>query len=261
MKGGARGIQSIEVSGRILDALIISGEPMMLKDLAEAAGLKPAQCHAYLTSLKNVGLVHQDWATGHYSAGPAALRLGVSWLQSDSMTAQTVEELKAITEELGVMSLITVWGQFGPTIVHIYAGLTQAALNLRQGSLFSVTGTAAGRVFAAYCHGPEIRAQVEDELAHRAVSPSLGEELTTEDFDAHMRDIEKHGYSAANEKPIPGVNAVAVPLFGADGRLRLVASLIGGIDRLPVGEADLPVQRMLALSKRLSRGAPAPVEG
>lgn len=249
MKEGARGIQSIEVSGRILKSLTQAGEPMMLRDLASASDLKPAQCHAYLTSLKTVGLVHQDWATGLYSAGPMALRLGVSRLQNDPLTARVIQELKTLTEELGVLSLIIVWSHFGPTIVHIYAGPTQAALNLRHGSLFSVTGTATGRVFAAYCDGPEIRAQIEDELAHRAASPSLGSDLTLEDFNSHVAEIRALGYSVTCGNPIPDLNAISIPIFDANGKMAFVASITGRAERLPVDDDSYPVERMKQIAE------------
>lgn len=252
MKEGARGIQSIEVSGRILKALVNAGDPMMLRDLASASELKPAQCHAYLTSLKSVGLVHQDWATGLYSAGPMALRLGVSRLQNDPLTARAIQELKSLTEELGVLSLIIVWSEFGPTIVHIYAGPTQAALNLRHGSLFSVTGTATGRLFAAYCDGPEIRAQIEDELAHRAASPSLGVDLTVEDLKAHVAEIRARGYSITSGNPIPDLNAISVPVFDASGKMAFVASITGRAERLPVEEDSYPVERMKQIAEQVS---------
>lgn len=253
MSDGGRGIQSVEVSGRILRALVKTGEPMMLKDIAGEADLKPAQCHAYLTSLKAVGLVHQDWATGLYAAGPFALRLGVSWLHGNPQSALAIRDLKALTEEFGVMALITAWGQFGPTIVHIYADLAQAALNLRQGSLFSVTGTANGRVFAAFRDAPDIRTQIEGELAHRAGYQAIGADLTPEDFTAHVREVRNRGYSVARGSPIPGVNAIAVPLFGTDGKLAFAASLIGSVQNLAVDPDAPAVQRMVEMARALSR--------
>lgn len=252
MKDGARGIQSVEVSGRILRALVETGEPMMLKDLAETAELKPAQCHAYLTSLKNVNLVHQDWATGLYSAGSFALRLGVSWLESNPLTSRAIRELRALTEEFGVMSLLTAWGQFGPTIVHIYAGQTQGALNLRQGSRFSVTRAATGRIFAAFSTSPDVQARIDAELAHRSDTVSLGTDLLPEDFTAMIEDIRACGYSVAREAPIPGVNAISIPLFNANGQLACAATLIGTVKDLNVNPDSPVVQRMLEAAQKLS---------
>ena len=45
-----RGIQSIEVGGQVLRALVHCGRPMALNDLAFEAGMAPARAHPYLMS-------------------------------------------------------------------------------------------------------------------------------------------------------------------------------------------------------------------
>lgn len=251
MAEGPRGIQSIEVSGRILRAIVESGRPMMLKALAEASDLTPAQCHAYLTSLKNTGLVHQDWASGLYSAGPFALRLGVNWINSDTRTSRAVEALRKLTEEFAVMALIVVWGEFGPTIIHTSAGSSQAALNIRQGSRFSVSGTAAGRLFAAYDRNPAVARQLEAELSHKVKAHSLGETLTADTIAARIEEVRRCGYAVASGAPIPGVNAVCVPVFSKDG-IAFAACLIGASDRLSVESNSRPIKRMVDMARHLS---------
>ena len=76
-----RGIQSIEVGGQVLLALVHHGRPMALKDLAGAAGMAPAKAHPYLVSYARIGLIGQDPQTGLYFLGPLALQLGLISLQ------------------------------------------------------------------------------------------------------------------------------------------------------------------------------------
>ena len=68
--GERRGIQSIEVGGSLLSALVREGKPMMLKDLAREAGMPVAKAHPYLVSFGKLGLVEQDALTGRYGLGP-----------------------------------------------------------------------------------------------------------------------------------------------------------------------------------------------
>jgi DNA-binding IclR family transcriptional regulator len=252
MAKSTRGIQSVEVSGRIIQALIAAGRPMMLKDMAREAELKPAQCHAYLTSLKNIGFVHQDSSTGLYAAGALALRLGVGWMKSDPLMSNLIMKLKAVTEELGVMSIITVWGQFGPTIVHIYAGLTQAALNLRHGSSFSVTGSAIGHVFAAHYEVDKVSSRMNAELSGIGENIALGEQMSRENLNITIRQIKASGYSIEEGRFIPGLNTVAVPIFTNNQKLFAVASLIGTPDKLSVAVNSAPINKMLNLSQSIS---------
>lgn len=260
MREGARGIQSIEVSGRILRALAQTCKPMMLKDLAQAADLAPAQCHAYLTSLRHVGLVRQDPATGLYRTGSFALRLGIGWMKSTPQAAAALRELKALTEELGVMSLLAVWGAAGPTIIHINAGVTQTALNIRQGTLFSVTGTATGRVFAAFGTSPDIGQQIAVDLDKSRQRSGIGSILTRADFDQERSATRAQGYATAEGGPVPGLNAVSAPIFGCDGQMRFVGTLIGPTDELAVGEDAVAVRRLLTVTRSLSaRGGDAEI--
>ena len=86
-----RGIQSIEVGGALLAALEAHGAPMMLRDLAAAAGMSPAKAHPYLVSFGKLGLVEQDPLTGRYKLGPFALRLGLTALQGLNPLRAAVE--------------------------------------------------------------------------------------------------------------------------------------------------------------------------
>ena len=76
-----RGIQSVEVGGRLLQALAHHGLPMALKDLAADAGMTAAKAHPYLVSFGHIGLVEQERDSGRYALGPLALQMGLISLQ------------------------------------------------------------------------------------------------------------------------------------------------------------------------------------
>lgn len=253
MASGARGIQSIEIGGRILTALADSNEAMMLRDIALAAELAPAQCHAYLTSLRRVGLVDQESPSGRYCMGPFAMHLGIGWLRSSPLPATAIAALKKLSDETGILSLIAVWGRGGPTIVHINEGAATAALNLRQGTLYSVTGTATGRVFAAFLDPAITKAWIESELTGSRTRKTLGHILTRPEFAAALQATKKLGYSIANEVPIPGINAISVPVFDSNGHFELVASLVGPVKMLPVDADSAAIHRLLQTARGITR--------
>lgn len=51
------GIQSVEVGHALLEALARARGPLMLRDLAAAAGMRAAKAHRYLVSFQRLGLV------------------------------------------------------------------------------------------------------------------------------------------------------------------------------------------------------------
>lgn len=252
MSQRARGIQSVQVSGRILRSLTEANGPMMLKELASAADLVPAQCHAYLTSLRNVGLVHQDHMTGHYRTGPFAMHLGVGWLKSSPLASTAVRELKTLTDELELISLIAVWGNFGPTIAAVNTSVSLPSLNIRQGTIYSVTGTATGHVFAAFGNFPTLKAQINASFDRSSTTRGIGSYLTRDDLDEALRKTRARGYAIAANAPIPGISAAAAPIFDEQGALKFVATVIGRSEDTSVTDDSIVVKRLLSLTKKLS---------
>src|ERR1700754_1218670 len=149
MKVEGRGVQSIEVGGRILTALIEFGQPTMLRDLAARAGMTSAQAHAYLVSYRKLGLVEQDPASGRYFLGPFALQLGLVRMRGTDPLRMASNVAVELSEKTGYMVTVTVWGTHGPTIIQVHEAAYPVHVNLRVGALYTLTGTATGRLFAA----------------------------------------------------------------------------------------------------------------
>jgi DNA-binding IclR family transcriptional regulator len=91
-----RGIQSIEVSGRILNVLLETTGAVMLKDIAAKTDMAAAQVHAYLSSFKRMDLVVQDPGDGRYSLGALALRLGLAYRDSYAPLRNASETLAVV---------------------------------------------------------------------------------------------------------------------------------------------------------------------
>ncbi len=115
-----RGIQSIEVGGKILFALLEHSSSLPLGALAKAAGMSGANAHAYLVSYGNLGLVRQDPNTGEYELGPLALQLGLAALHRLDPIKIAVPMTREFAERTGQTIAIAVLGNLGPVIVHLH---------------------------------------------------------------------------------------------------------------------------------------------
>ena len=65
-----RGIQSLDNTGQLLNALADAGRPLPLGDLARAAGMAPAKAFPHLVSLQKIGLLARN-ADGDFEIGRA----------------------------------------------------------------------------------------------------------------------------------------------------------------------------------------------
>lgn len=250
-KPEGRGIQSIEVGGRLLSQLVSANGPIMLKDLAALADLAPAQAHAYLASYRRVGLVEQDAETGRYSLGPAAVRLAVARMRSTEPTASASKAAIELANRLGLMVAIVMWGPHAPTAIQILEGEDRLNINLQPGAIFSVTRTPAGWIFDAFGDKKLVEARIDIELTsvvNHGVSGSMARRRTARELEA----IQRQGFAGAVESPVPGLSSMAAPVFGTDGSLAYAISVIGRSADLEIKASGGDVQAMLETTRLLS---------
>src|SRR5579883_2597101 len=170
-----QGIQSVEVAGRLLQALAKARQPQMLRDLAAAAAMPAAKAHRYLVSLGRMGLVEQQPESGLYDLGSFALELGLSALARLDPVAIASGSLVELCQEIGQTVALAVWANQGPTIVRWVGADTPVAASLRVGSVMPLTRSATGQVFLAFLPRETTLPFVSRELtdnARKGLAPS-----------------------------------------------------------------------------------------
>ncbi|SAK88912.1 IclR family transcriptional regulator [Caballeronia ptereochthonis] len=225
-----RGIQSVEVGARLLDALAARREPLALSALAEAAELSTAQAHTYLVSLTRLGLVKRDALTGNYEPGPLSLRLGLLNLEQQPAYRAAAPRVAALALATGMSVAVSVAGPQGPTIVRYERGGFPLHVNLHVGTVMSLSATSTGRVFRAFDDPTRVAAM----LAHQA-------ETDAPEMAAHIDEIRARGIERGVDAPSPGVSSMSVPVFDGAHRMQLALTAIG-----PTGLCDVAWDSLLA---------------
>ncbi len=235
-----RGIQSVEVGGQLLLALVHDGRPMALKDLAREAGMAPAKAHPYLVSFGKLGLIVQDEVSGRYGLGPLAMQLGLISLQQMDPVRLATAQLPGLAQEVGQTVGIAVWGPRGATIVRTEEGPLAVNVSMRHGTVMSLRGTASGRLFAAWLPRADVRAGSPEVVFDAA-------------FEADLEAIRHAGFSHAVDAAVPGVSALAAPVFDAAGRIVLSLTAIGPGASFDVSADSPSAQALLRCAAKLSR--------
>src|SRR3712207_6514473 len=107
------------------------------------------------------------------------------------------EAAAELAAELGLMVTIAVWGTFGPTIVQVHEAADQVHVNLRAGAVYSITGTATGRAFAAYLPAGQVASRLEAELAEAPRSQRVGNPVSRAQFERVVARVRQRGYAVA----------------------------------------------------------------
>ena len=222
-----RGIQSIEVGGALLQALVRHGAAMMLKDLAREAGMPPAKAHPYLVSFGKLGLIEQDPITGRYGLGAFSLQMGLSALHALNPLRVATPAAARLSDEIEQNVAIAVWGNQGPTIVSIEECSRPVHVNMRAGTVMSLLNSATGRVFAAFLPERMTGPLVQGELARLASSEQAAPRLSRKHIEEDLGDVRERRLARAVGHPIPGINAFCAPVFDHTGHIALAITAMG----------------------------------
>ena len=264
-----RGIQSIEVGGQVLLTLVHQGRPMALKDLAREAGMAPAKAHPYLVSLGRIGLIAQNETTGYYFLGPLALQLGLISLQQANPVHVATPLIAELAKLIGHTVALAVWGNRGATIVRLEESPAAVHVNMRHGTVFSMTNTASGRLFAAYLDTATIKQQFEDDRRRQKARPDVVEASMPaatsrpnwRDFEQQLMQVRMKGLSRSVGEVVPGVNAMAAPVFDHTGAIVLCVVAIGPAAMFDTHWDATLAQSLRECAQQISMRLGAPAQG
>ena len=218
------GIQSVEVAASILEALAEAPAAAPLKSLAAAASMPPAKVHRYLVSLTRSGLVEQDPVTGHYGIGRLSLTLELKALGWVDVVRLASDAMPALRDRIDETVVLTVWGDEGPTIVRFEESRHPVTLNVRVGSVLPILTTALGRVYATFARSPQIRDAVE---IARSRSTGGEEAMSEATLESILGEVRARGLARIAGDQLPGVSALAAPIFDHQGDLAGVMGALG----------------------------------
>lgn len=222
------GIQSVEVGFTLLDALARAPGPLMLRDLAAAAGMSAAKAHRYLVSFQRLGLVSQDGST-RYDLGPAALKLGLAAITRLDAIKLARERMPALMERIGHTLALAVWGNFGPTIVHWEESPQSVTVNLRLGDVMPLLSSATGRCFAAWVSRDAIAPLLREEMARARQLGRTDLPRNQTDLNFMLRQVREHGLARVVDALLPGIAGFCAPVFDFDGHLVLGMVAMGSV--------------------------------
>jgi DNA-binding IclR family transcriptional regulator len=226
--GTQAGIETIETGMKFLAALADLHHPQMLKTIAATTGMPPSKAHRYLVSFIRTGFVDRDPETGRYRLGPAALQLGLSALANVDAVYLATHAIVELRDMLDMTTCLAVWGSHGTTALRFEEARRAVTVNARPGTVLPLLNSSSGQVFAAYL--PEektahaLRAEVQANKARgdkQGPGSMAGAMLL-------LKDVRKYGVGRVVNHMIPGVSALAAPVFNHRGDVVVAVAVMAG---------------------------------
>lgn len=217
-----KGIQSIEIGIRLLDALIDLKQPARLKQLAQHAGLSPSKARTYLVSLIRTGLIEQDEHSGLYTTGPKAARLGLLALDHNKLLRSARLLVASLARETRQTLLLTAFDGVAPVIIDFTESPETLPITFRSGAQQPLWATATGCVYLAFLPEGLVRRFIEEqcrsderEVVEQGMQVARAGRLVYFETARLGRDITLHSHGV-----------FAAPIFGQGRELEFVVTLL-----------------------------------
>ena len=253
-KTASSGNRSVIVAVEVLKALAYLNGPAALGQVAQASQMSASRTHRYLSGLVQTGLVEQNAATGHYRLGPTAVELGLLALGQTDAIKLGNELLPKLTEQTGLVSVLSTWGSYGPTIVKSERGNFDTSVHIREGRTLPLLSTATGRVFVGYLPKatlePVVRAEIQ---AGRKKSEGSAQRPSMRLFEATRKEVREHGLGRMCGEENPGLAAIAAPVFDHQDDLIMVVTVISIIGTFDDSYEGRSASELKAAANQLSR--------
>ena len=231
-------VQAAETCLAVLKALASLGGRASLTAIGAAVDESPAKVHRYLASLMAEGLVEQGRGSTQYALGSEAIRVGLAAMRQSDPIRVAEPALIHLREALQVTSFVAVMGNMGPVIVRFEEPSLPVTVNVRVGSVMSMLWSATGRAFLAFMDSsPQVESLVQQELTQ--ASPSRRAQLSGKKSLEQLRaEVRAAGCASIRDTNLPGISAVAAPLYDYTGHVVAVLCALGasgGFDPDPQG--------------------------
>ncbi len=258
-RGG--GVQSVERTLDILEALVELGSEVGLVEISQAVSLPLATVHRLLGTLIQRGYVKQNRQNRKYALGFRALQMGSDMRQRFSLRLEARPFLQRLMQRSGESANLAVLDD-GEAV---YIDQAQSSRILRMftqiGNRLPAHTTGAGKVMLAFSP-PEV---VEGILRRGGLPARTTHTIT--DLDAFRRELERirhQGYSIDDEEQEEGVRCIAVPVRDESGQVIASLSISGPVTRLDDRRVQSVIPEVIDCGSKLSsrlgyKAEPAPV--
>jgi DNA-binding IclR family transcriptional regulator len=229
-KPAVRHVAAIERAIGVLEALADEGGELGTNELARRTGVNASSVSRVLATLAAGGYVEHVEETGRYRLGLRLLQLGNVVLGNLDLRQVARPHLESLVEETGETATLSVPGERDAVTVDFVQSGSSVQSVARLGRPSVAHATATGKVLLAFGGVPLPTGKLEHFTPRTLTDPR---KLATA-----VERVRAQGWAEAAGERERDLNAVAAPIFGAEGRLAGILGLQG-----PGGRFDRPARR------------------
>lgn len=240
-------VRAADTCLRILQQIAFSEAPQGVTQIATRVGIAKGAVHKHLRTLIDHGMIVQDPQTSLYRLGPKVWLMGQKAPDGQALSEIALPLMQSVRDELGLAVVLSVPTPKSAFVLATLRSNQPIDIGVRPGSELQLHSSAQGRVFLAF--GPaEMWDQLETPL--EAITPKTTTDI--EHLTSEIERVRKLGFAVVPEESLLGINALAAPIFSAEGILVGSIGLIGSIQHLSAQPTPHQLEVLMNLTGAIS---------
>jgi IclR family acetate operon transcriptional repressor len=244
-KPAVRRVAAVERSLRVLEALADAGGELGTNELARRTHVNASSVSRLLATLAAGGYVEHEADTGRYRLGVRLLQLGNVVLAGLDLRELARPHLEDLVEATGETATLSVPGEQDAVTVDFVQSASSVQSVARLGRPSVAHATAAGKVLLAFGDVPLPSGRLERFTPRTITDPRK--------LAAAVDRVRERGWAEAAGERERDLNALAAPVFGAEGGLAGILGLQGPDGRFNREARRRAVETLLAHTQTLSQ--------
>lgn len=219
------GVQAVLFALQIMEHVAVQREPIGVTTLAEYFGTNKSRIHRHLKTLGQQGYIVQDDVSERYRVGARLIALGQAISDSVDIVREAGIEMRRVRNALGHSVVLSMVDRSGIRVVTVEPGKSAVEITVKPGSLMNYHSSAQGKIALAFGEPKLLKQAVAHGLAAHTPQTIVDHEALARELD----QIRKQGWAVAPNEAVTGLNALAVPVFDASGRLAAAVAIVDSV--------------------------------
>lgn len=242
-------IVAVQRAADVLNAFTqLDGATAGVTELSERLGLSKAVVHRILATLRATGFIDLDGETRRYSLGPAALALGLTYLQQIDVRDAARSVLRELSEQTNETATLSIRRGDVRMYVDQVTPAREVKMTVQLGHPYPLHAGGSSKAFLAHLPDSLVEEYLSGPLEAVGVNTITDPALLRRD----LATIRKRGYAVSFGERMEGAGSIAAPVFEHETGPIAVISVCGPVERFR-NEVDEIAPLLLEATRDLSR--------
>ena len=242
------GVQAVLFALEILEHVAVQREAIGVTALAAHFGTNKSKVFRHLRTLAQQGYVVQDESSERYRVGARMIALGQAVNDSVDIVREAGPVMRKVRNALSHSVILGILEKEGVRVVSVQSGSSDIEISVKPGSLLGYHDSAQGKIALAYGG-----AELFESVCAAGLAARTPQTITSvEALEKELAQIRKQGWAIAPNEAVTGLNALAVPIFSASGRIVATIAVVDSVQFIPGEPTQAQIETLLNAGLRIS---------